>query len=69
MRKDPKPGRSSDTGKFVTRPIGGSKAAKFAEVEGLKMNGASKALSDKLTFSGLKGDAYRREIMKAFKKG
>ncbi|AAB91761.1 conserved hypothetical 7.3 kDa protein (plasmid) [Sinorhizobium fredii NGR234] len=69
MKKDTKTARSAVTGKFVTQPIGGKKAAKFAQVEGLKMNAASKALSEKLTASGLKGDAYRSEIVKAFKKG
>lgn len=69
MGKETKSGRSVETGKFVTRPIGAQKAAKFAEVEGLKMNAGSKALSQKLSASGLKGDAYRREIVKAFKKG
>jgi hypothetical protein len=69
MSKDLSKARSAATGELVTRPIGGSKAAKFAEVEGLKMNAASKALADKLAESGLKGDAYRREIVKAFKKG
>ena len=69
MTKSMKTGRSAVTGKFVTQPIGGKKAAKFAQVEGLKMNAASKALSHKLSASGLKGDAYRSEIVKAFKKG
>ncbi len=69
MTKATKPGRSASTGKFVTQPIGGKKAAKFAQVEGLQMNAASKALSRKLSASGLKGDAYRSEIVKAFKKG
>lgn len=69
MRKEPKTGRSSDTGKFVTHPIGDKKAAKFAEVEGLKMSASSKALSSELTSRGLKGDAYRSEVIKAFKKG
>ncbi|KAA6490830.1 hypothetical protein DXT98_01330 [Agrobacterium sp. ICMP 7243] len=69
MTKETKTARSATTGKFVTRPIGGRKAAKFAQVEGLSMNAASKVLSQKLTASGLKGDAYRSEIIKAFKKG
>lgn len=69
MAKDTKSGRSSASGKFVTRPIGGAKATKFAAVEGLRMNASSKALDRKLTASGLKGDAYRTEVIKAFKKG
>jgi len=69
MAKATKTGRSAVTTQFVTQPIGGKKAAKFAQVEGLTMNAASKALSKKLSASGLKGDAYRSEIVKAFKKG
>jgi hypothetical protein len=69
MTKDTKTARSAPAGKVVTHPIGGKKAAKFAEVEGLKMSPASKVLSQKLAASGLKGDAYRSEIVKAFKKG
>jgi hypothetical protein len=69
MGKDTKIERTSVNGKAVTRPIGSAKASKFAAVEGLKMNAGSKALAEKLTAAGLKGDAYRAEIVKAFKKG
>ncbi|WP_037377523.1 hypothetical protein [Sinorhizobium americanum] len=69
MTKATETTRSAVTGKFVTQPIGGKKAAKFAQVEGFEMNAASKALSKKLAASGLKGEAYRSEIVKAFKKG
>ncbi|WP_047454178.1 hypothetical protein [Rhizobium rhizogenes] len=69
MTKDKKPSRSAPRDKVVTSPIGGRKAAKFALVEGLTMNADSKSLARKLTASGLKGDAYRSEIIKAFKKG
>ncbi|ACS56136.1 conserved hypothetical protein [Rhizobium leguminosarum bv. trifolii WSM1325] len=68
MAKETKLGRSAESGRFVTRPIGEKKAEKFAAVEGLKMSAGSKALSQKLTSGDLKGDAYRREILKAFKK-
>lgn len=68
MRKATKTAKSAVTGEFLTQPIGSKKAAKFSQVEGLKMNAASKALSQKLTDRGLKGDAYRSEIVKAFKK-
>ena len=44
------------------------KVGNRSQVEGLKMNAASKALSQKLPDRGLKGDAYRSEIVKAFKK-
>lgn len=56
------------SGKSLTQPIGGKKAAKFAEVEGMKMSVSAKALSQKVIAGGLKGDAYRREIAKSFKK-
>ncbi|MGR6431025.1 hypothetical protein ACU5AY_08915 [Rhizobium sp. PAMB 3174] len=70
MAKDTKTaGRSASTGKFVTQPIGAKKAAKFSEVEGMRMSVASKVLSEKTAAKGLKGDAYRSEIAKAFKKG
>jgi hypothetical protein len=69
MAKDTKIGPSSASAKVVTRPIGGAKASKFAAVEGLRLNAGSKALAQKLTATGLKGDAYRAEIIKAFKKG
>ena len=62
-------GRSAVSGAFVTRPIGSKKAAKFSEVEGLKLSPASKMLTQKASEKGLKGDAYRTEIIKAFKKG
>jgi hypothetical protein len=69
MTKETKTGRSAAKDKFVTRPIGGRKAAKFALVEGLTMNAESKELARKLSANGLKGDTYRSEIIKAFKKG
>lgn len=69
MAKDTKSLSSAVTGKSLTDPIGSKKAVKFAEVEGLKMSPAAKTLAQKLTAIGLKGDAYRSEIMKSFKKG
>ena len=60
--------RSSATGKFVTKPIGKAKAEKFTAVEGMRKSVASKQLSRKLTKQGLTGDAYRSEVIKAFKK-
>lgn len=61
--------RSAKSGQWVTKPIGSKKAAKFSEVEGLKMSHGSYMLSQKTSAKGLKGDAYRSEITKAFKKG
>ena len=67
MTKGPKTGRSATPGKSVTRPIGKGKAERFTAVEGLSKSPASKALSQKLSGNGLTGDAYRTEVMKAFK--
>lgn len=68
MAKNTKIKQSTTTGKFVTRPIGKGKAEKFTAVEGMHKRAASKALSGSLTVRGLKGDAYRTEVTKAFKK-
>lgn len=68
MAKETKISRSAKTGKFVTKPIGKSKAERFTAVEGMQKSPSSKALSKQLTGRGLTGDAYRTEITKAFKK-
>ncbi|MFK3691100.1 hypothetical protein ACI2J4_12635 [Agrobacterium tumefaciens] len=68
MAKDIKIVRNASSGKILTQPIGVTKATKFAEVEGMKKSLASSALSQRAASSGLKGDAYRKEIVKAFKK-
>lgn len=68
MVKNTKIGRSVATGKLVTKPIGRSKSEKFTAVEGLHKNAASRTLSGSLIKRGLKGDAYRAEVIKAFKK-
>jgi len=68
MGKTVKSARSATTGKFVTQPIGARKAAKFAAVEGVEVNAASREISRKALSGGLRGDAYRAEIAKAFKK-
>ena len=68
MAKTTKINRSETSGKFVTRPIGKGKAEKFTAVEGLRKSAASKALSGRLATQGLTGDAYRTEVIKAFKK-
>lgn len=68
MAKDIKTGRSATTGRFVTKPIGKAKAERFTAVEGVSKSAASKALSNELTGRGLTGDAYRTEVVKAFKK-
>ncbi|PSM19834.1 hypothetical protein [Nitratireductor sp. StC3] len=68
MAKEIKISRSATTGRFVTKPIGKGKAEKFTAVEGMKKSAAAKAVSKELTGRGLKGDAYRAELVKAFKK-
>ncbi|MFK0207201.1 hypothetical protein [Agrobacterium sp. NPDC090283] len=68
MAKDIKIIRSGSSGQMLTQPIGVKKATKFAEVEGMKKSLAASALSQRAVSSGLKGDAYRKEIAKAFKK-
>ncbi len=68
MAKETKVARSALSGRFLTQPIGTKKAAKFAEVEGMKKSLASSALSQRVSSQGLKGEAYRKEIAKSFKK-
>ncbi len=68
MAKKTKITRSAITGEFVTRPIGKGKAAKFTAVEGMRKSATSKTLADRLIDRGLKGDAYRTEVAKSFKK-
>ncbi len=69
MAKDPKSRTAPASGQGVSRPIGVAKATTFAAVDGLRLSESSKALDRKLAASGLKGDAYRAEVIKAFKKG
>lgn len=68
MAKNSKSTRSAVSGKFLTRPLGKAKAEQFTAVEGLKKSPASRALSGRLRNDGLKGDAYRAGVVKAFKK-
>ncbi|QKV18643.1 hypothetical protein [Oricola thermophila] len=68
MAKTVKIGRSTISGRFVTRAIGPRKATKFASVEGLELSAASREIAQNTKSRGLRGDAYRAEIVKAFKK-
>ncbi|MFX3679937.1 MAG: hypothetical protein ACN6I5_01505 [Hyphomicrobiales bacterium] len=68
MAKNTKTTRHAVSGKFLTRPLGKGKAERFTAVEGLKKSSASRALSGRLRDDGLKGDAYRAGVVKAFKK-
>ncbi|MBW8639399.1 hypothetical protein K1W69_19550 [Hoeflea sp. WL0058] len=63
MTTNPKIQRSA-----ITKPIGRSKAAKFAAIEGVTVNQRSYEISQKAASAGLRGDAYRAEIKKAFTK-
>lgn len=68
MAKNTTIGRAVETGRIVTKPLGKGKAEKFTAVEGMTKSAASRALSGQLRARGLKGDAYRNEVVKAFKK-
>lgn len=68
MTKGSKISRSPKTGKLVTQPIGKGKSGRFTAVEGMSKSMAASALSQKIISQGHKGDDYRREVTKAFKK-
>lgn len=63
--------RSATTGRYVTKPIGKSKAAKFAKVEGVTTSSKSAKTLKSYSDRGLKGDALRSAIAESFvtKKG
>ncbi|WP_343080221.1 hypothetical protein [Ostreiculturibacter nitratireducens] len=60
--------RSTTTGRFSPKPLGKSKAAKFAQVEGITLTAKSKKTLVRLEASGLKGDALRAAITGTFEK-
>lgn len=62
MAKNTTVARSISSGKFVPRAVGAAKAAKFALVEGVKLNAKSKAASALAQSRGLKGDDYRASV-------
>lgn len=51
----------------VTRPVGSSKAARFSEADGLTPSETSQALMRKAATEAGSGDAYREEILVAFR--
>ena len=63
--------RSATTGRFVTKPIGKGKAAKFAKVEGVTTSSKSAKTLKTHSDRGLKSDALRSAITESFvtKKG
>jgi len=50
----------------VTRPLGSNKAARFSEVEGLRLSAEAKAMASALRAQGLSEADYRAEITKRF---
>ena len=59
--------RSAATGRFVTNSIGASKAAKFGAVEGLSLNGSSRAVLKSMTSKRIMGDAFRSAVTGQYK--
>ncbi len=59
--------RSAASGRFVTKPIRASKAAKFSKVEGMVLTEKSAETLAQHKSSGLKGDALRSAITGSFK--
>ena len=62
MPKNASISRESKSGKFVSEPLGKSKATKFAAVEGLALSPSAKKIEATLEARGLKGDAYRKAV-------
>ncbi|WP_075996617.1 hypothetical protein [Salaquimonas pukyongi] len=60
--------KAASSGRFVTKPIGRSKAAKFTAVEGMSLSKRSSDIMTNLEKSGLKGEALRGAITGKFKK-
>lgn len=50
----------------VMRPLGSNKAARFSEVEGLRLNAEAKSMASALRAQGLSEAGYRAEITKRF---
>ena len=71
MKKSTALKRSETTGRFVTKPLGKGKAAKFAKVEGVTTSSKSEKTLKTYIARGLKGDALRSAITGTFatKKG
>ena len=59
--------RSAASGRFVTKSIGTSKAAKFGAVEGLSLNGSSRAVVKSLTSKRIKGEVFRSAVTGHYK--
>lgn len=46
----------------VMRPLGSNKAARFSEVEGLRLSAEAKAMASELRAQGLSGADYRAAV-------
>jgi hypothetical protein len=68
MPKNASISRESKSGKFVSEPLGKSKATKFAAVEGLALTKSSERTVSRLEGRGLKGEAFRDAVVGAFRK-
>lgn len=68
MNKGHKIKRSAVTGRFATKPLGRSKASKFAQIEGMTLTRRSAKMISRLEGTGLKGDALRTAITGSFGK-
>lgn len=66
MRKSSAKARSAATRRFVIKPLGEGKAARFSEVEGMSLSKKSASTISGLKRRGLKGDALRTAITDAF---
>lgn len=67
MSKNSQIAREPKSGRFVPAKVGASKAAKFALVEGVRLNEKSLAASALTQSLGKKGDAYREAITGQFR--
>lgn len=68
MSRSHKISRSTESGKFVTGPLGKSKATKFSLVEGITLNQRSAKVLKSHKSKGLSGHALRTAISKSFVK-
>ncbi len=67
MRKNVHINKSAANGRFVSKAIGYSKAAKFLAVEGMTLSPKSSQTLKDYKSAGLKGDALRAAIVGHFK--
>jgi len=68
MKKNQATIRSTAAGRFASKPLGKSKATKFAKVEGMVLTQRSAKTISRFEGNGLKGDALRSAITGSFVK-